>query len=179
MKKLLLILPAFLLTGCVSEPLPPITTTSTSGDPSSYQAVLNPASSGLTTDDTVEPLSPNLAIEGREETYNVEIGPNCYYSTKHNEMILKKGGYFKSTSTYSVSKLIIDSFNGQGLNYNVYAGSAAGETALESYASTIEPLVPAEGSVLEYLVNGDSWYIDNTTDYKMGIYSITVVFTLN
>lgn len=186
MKKLLLLLPIVLLTSCVPEPTPaPSTSTGTSTiETNSYQAVLNPTTSGLISYDqgvdTSEELSPKLPIEGQDFTYDVAIGSPCYYSSKHKEMIMKNGAYFKSTSTYVVEKLIVDFYAGQGINFNVYAGQDASGEALPYYASSVAPEVSGSdgGTVYEYFINGTSWYMNNTSTNKDGFYSVTIVFSI-
>ena len=92
MKKILLFLSALcLLTGC-SNPKPPLPEPGNE----SKSVKLTKENSGLTTEDSKEAFTLSLAIEGSEEVYQIEMGPNLYNHPDYEEFVMKKDGYIKS-----------------------------------------------------------------------------------
>ena len=174
MKKLLFALPLIALLGACAEEAEPLTPPSAE----TKTVKLVKSNCGLTGDDSVEAFDVSLDIEGKEEKYTLEIGPNCYAHSTYDEFLIKKDGYIKSKSQYTVDRLIIDFVNKKGVNFIVE--NASGE-AVESHASTVQTEFPGEndyGYVLEYPIDGNAWKIKNTTDFKPAFYSVTVVFSL-
>ena len=174
MKKLLFALPFLALLGACAEPEEPLPAPSVE----SKSVKLTKANCGLTNDDSTEAFETSLDIEGKEEKYVFEIGPNCYAHKTYQEFLIKKNGYIKSKSTYKVDRLVIDYFSGKGVNFEVLDATG---TAVSSHESTVATEFPGEddkGAVLEYPINGNSWTIQNTTDYKPAFYSVTVVFSI-
>ena len=178
MKKILFVLPTIsLLCGCE---LPFLKTgEKLSGVDSNLKSVkITKFNCGLTGDDSTVAFQTSLDIEGTQEKYTFEVGPNCYNHHNYEEFLIKKDGYFKSISTYSVDRLVIDYFSGKGVNFEVLnAGGELvepheSETASE-YASTQD-----KGAVLEYPINGSAWTIRNVTEYKPAFYSVTVFFSM-
>lgn len=174
MKKLLFILPFALLLGACrtdAEPLPDV--------PAEAKSVkLTKANCGLTTDDSTAAFTTLLDIEGSEAKYEFEIGPNCYAHSTYEEFLIKKDGYIKSKSEYKVDRLVIDYMSKKGINFEVLNAS---NTVVESHTSTVKTEYPAAddyGAVVEYPIDGNSWTIRNTTEYKPAFYSITVIFTM-
>ena len=176
MKKLLFLLPIAILTltGCQPEPKSPLP----DPDPESYQVTLNPDNSGLTSEDLEQNIECKLEIEGKTETYDIEISAPTYYSTKHEEMMLKDGSYFKSISAYHVDRLIVDFYDGQFGNFSVYSTAEGTGDAAEAHESTSEsPHKSAGGKILEYAIESTGWMIKNVSN-KAGFYSVTVVFSM-
>ena len=171
----LLFIPVLSMIGCAKEAggkLPPPSS-------ESYTVVLDATTSGLTSADSAATYTVDLkAKEDANITYSVEIGGPCYIKTVdgYKEMILKEGCYFKSVSTYKVSRLILDIYEGQGINYGVWGSVEGSGTELERHASDITPIYAADsGAVYEYEVNSTGWKIARK-DRKPGIYSVTIVF---
>ena len=175
MKKIFALLPCLaLLVACQEEPSPYLP----DPDPSALRVVVNPTSSGLTTDDLAANTTVKLTIANRSETYDVEIGKGTYFSSKHNEMMLKDGSYFKSVSEYTVDRLIVDFYEGQSGNFAVYANAAGSGEAVTAHESKVQASDPDDGGkVWEYKIDSTGWMLKNT-QYKAGIYSITVVFSI-
>lgn len=174
MKKALLLLSAMFLLGACSnakEPLP-------NPDPEAKSVKLTKENGGLTGDDSTAAFTIHLAIEGREETYDIEMGPNLYNHHNYDEIVMKKNGYIKSVSTYKVDRLRIDYFSKQGTNFEVLDANNQTVAKHESTYPTDFPDAGDYGEVLEYPIDGTSWTIRNTTDYKPAFYSITVLFTI-
>lgn len=173
MKKVLLLLSLTLLLGACSNPKPPLPNP---GDVLSVK--LTKDNNGLATSDSTEAFTISLAIEGRDEVYEIEMGPNLYNHFDYEEFLIKKGGYIKSKSTYTVERLRIDYFSKKGTNFEVLD---ANNEVVEKHESEVPTEFPNEGDygeVLEYPINGTSWTIRNTTDFKPAFYSITVLFTI-
>ena len=179
MKKLLLVLlPAFLLAGCMPEP-----TESASEPPAkSYSVVLDPTSSTLTTDESSETLTVTLkAKEDENITYQIEIGAPCYLKavkgTSFQEMVMKQNGYFKPISNYKVSIVRCDIFEGKGINYEVYNNVEATNDKLEPKKSSATPIyIEDNGAVYDYEVNNNEWLIRNVLVNKPAFYSVTIFF---
>ena len=172
MKKLLFVLPFIALLGAcaTTEPqLPP-------SDPETKSVKLTKANCGLTNDDSTAAFETSLDIEGKEEKYTFEIGPNCYAHATYEEFLIKKDGYIKSKSQYKVDRLIIDYMSKKGINFIVENAAGEAVTSHESSVATEYPAADDYGAVLEYPVNGNAWTIKNTSEYKPAFYSVTVVF---
>ena len=176
MKKLLFVLPALLLVGCApaaERQLPPV-------DPTSYTVKLDASNSTLTADDSTGAIQVELkAQEDESIVYKLEIGAPCYIKTvdSYQEIIMKGGAYFKSVSSYKVSRLICDIYEGKGINYEVHNKADGSGEALARHESSIEPVYEEDsGAVYEYEVNSTEWSITNTTNYKPAFYSVTIVF---
>ena len=186
MKKILFVLPALLLIGaCAKEPASELSSINLSESvesgqtPSFYTAKLTKSNSGLTTDDSTEAIQTEIASDQDATVkYKFEIGAPCYQHSKFDEFIVKQGAYIKSVSNYVVDRLIVDFYSTKGVNFNVYANAAGTGDPLEYHTSTVQTVDPDDGGmVYEYAINGTEWCINNTTSYKPGFYSITVVFT--
>jgi len=181
MKKLhLLVLSTlFALTGCAGEAGDTLPTPT-----GNFSVELNPANSGLTSDDSTETKLVTLTSKENEEvTYQIEIGFPCYLKTlKENnlqEIIVKNGAYFKSVSTYRVSVVRVDIFEGKGINYNVYNNVEGSGEALERHASTATPVYPEDsGAVYDYQVDANGWSITNNSNNKPAFYSVTIFFEI-
>ena len=179
MKKLLVLLPLLLAAvACAPEPKEPLP----DPDPevTYYSVKLTPENSLITSADTTESYTVNLAsAEDANVQYSIEIGAPMYLSTKAHEFIMKPGSYLKSVSTDKVDRLIVDFYGGKGINFGVYANAAGTGDALEYHESTVQPEDPNDGgTVYEYAINGNAWCMKNITEYnKPGIYSLTVVFS--
>ena len=174
MKKLLLLLPvALMLFGCrqeASEYLPDIPS-------DALQAKLTKANSGLTTDDSTEELTANLTAGSA--TYSVKIGAPCYAHSRFDEFVIKQGGYVKSASTYHVDRLIVDFYSTKGVNFEVFNNAEGTGEKLTEWKSKVETVDSTDGGlVYEYKIESTGWMIKNTSSYKPGFYSVTVVFTL-
>ena len=174
MKKLLFVIPFVALLGACFESEPELPKV----EESAKSVKLTKANCGLTQDDNVTAFEKSLEIEGSEEKYTFEIGPNCYAHKSYDEFLIKKGGYIKSKSTYNVDRLIIDYFSGKGTNFEVLDANNQIVSSHESSVATEYPGDNDKGAVLEYPINGTSWTIRNTTEYKPAFYSVTVVFTI-
>ena len=183
MKKLLFVLPfTALMCGCelpflkTEEKLPDPELTETQ---SIKKVKITKSNSGLTGDDSTEAFDTSFDIEGREEKYVVEIGPNCYNHHTYNEFLIKPEGYIKSKSTYHVDRLVIDYFSGKGVNFEVLDANGGVVTSHESSVETEYPATSDKGAVLEYPINGTAWTIRNVTEFnKPAFYSVTVVFVM-
>ena len=184
MKKLFLftLLPLVMAVSCAPEakkPLPPV------GE-NTYTVVLDATSSTLTTDDSTSLIEVELhAKEDDSVTYKVEIGAPCYLKTvtdgvnNYTEIIMKEGSFFRSKSDYKVDRLIVDMYNGQGINYEVYNNVAGTGTKLDEHESTVTPVYAADdGAVYEYEVDSTEWSVRRIAR-KPGIYSVTIVFELD
>lgn len=176
--KLIIIIPFVSLIGCAPEPkkpLPPVTA-------DSYTVVLDPTNSTLTTDDSTSTISLSLiAKEDEEVIYELEIGAPCYLKnvSSYQEIIMKNGGFFRSKSNYKVDRLILDIYEGKGINYEVHNHKDGSGEVLEYHESTISPIYPEDsGAVYEYEINSTEWSITNTTVYKPAFYSVTIVFEI-
>ena len=176
MKKGLLILPVLMIFGCAPAAegqLPPV-------DPTSYTVKLDAISSTLSTDESTSAIQVELkAKEDETIVYKLEIGSPCYAKSVdgHQEIVMKSGAYFKSVSSYKVSRLICDIYEGKGINYEVHNKAAGSDEALARHESTIEPEYKEDsGAVYEYEVNSNEWSITNTSVYKPTFYSVTIVF---
>ena len=174
MKKLLVLLPSFLLlASCGAAPedtLPP-------AKDESFSVKLTKANCGLTNEDSTEAFVTALDVEGKTIKYEFEIGPNCYIHSEYAEFLIKKDGYIKSKSNYYVDRLIIDYMSKKGVNFEVLN---ANNEAVTSHESTVTTEYPGEndyGAVLEYPIDGNAWTIRNTTDYKPAFYSVRVIFS--
>ena len=179
MKKILFVLPLVMLLGaCAKEAqsqLPSV-------EEKSYTAKLDPNNSTLTTDDSSAAIQVEIASnEDSEVKYKFEIGAPCYLKTLSNnlqEIIIKQNAYIKSVSEYKVDRIIVDFFNGKGVNFNVYANKDGTGDPLEYHESSVAPVYPEDsGKVYEYAINGNEWSLTNTTNYKPAIYSLSVVFS--
>ena len=174
MKKVLFILPFALLLGACrvdADPLPEVADNAKS-------VKLTKANCGLTGEDSTAEFVTALDIEGSEAKYEFSIGPNCYAHATYEEFLIKKDGYIKSKSEYKVDRLVIDYMSKKGINFEVLNAEGS---AVESHTSTVATEYPAEddyGAVVEYPIDGTSWTIRNTTDYKPAFYSVTVIFTM-
>ena len=178
MKKALFLLSSlFLLAGCAEpEPeLPP-------ADPQTYSVKLNKANGGLEGTTKSAPSTEEkviqLSIEGKTEKYEIIMGPNLYNHADYDEIVMMNGGYIKSKSQYTVDRLRIDYFSGKGTNFEVLNAS---EQVVQKHESSVPTDFPGDtdkGEVLEYPINGTSWTIRNTSEFKPAFYSITVLFTL-
>ena len=176
MKKILAILIApMLLVGCVPEPEPELPP----ADPTLLEVKIDQSKVDLpSTDNLAENTVYHLVIEDKTETYDIEIGKDTYYSTKHSEMMLQNGSYFKSVSTYTVDRIIVDYYEGQFGNFKVYANSDGTGEELAAHDSSVAAIAPDDGGkVAEYEVKSTGWMLKNTQN-KAGIYSITVVFSI-
>lgn len=177
MKKTLIILPlTLLLFGCKPDPspaLPPV-------EPETLQAVLNPTTSTLTSEDSKTAIPVNLSVSGKSETYGVEIGAPCYLHSKHPEIVMKAGGYFKSISTYHVDRLIVDFYGAQLGYFDVFATNDGSGNPVQYHNSSVAPIDPNGGGVVyEYPIDSNGWMIKNTTENnKPGFYSVTIIFSL-
>ena len=174
MKKILFVLPFLALLGACANPgeeLPP-------AGSETKQVKLTKANCGLTNDDSTEAFEKSLDIEGKEEKYIFEIGPHCYAHATYEEFLIKKDGYIKSKSNYTVDRLIIDYMSKKGINFVVENANGEAVQSHESSVATEYPAADDYGAVLEYPINGNAWTIKNTTEYKPAFYSVTVVFTL-
>jgi len=174
MKKILFVLPFIALLGACLDPEAPLPGPSTE----SKTVKLTKANCGLTNSDSTEAFETSLDIEGKEEKYVFEIGPNCYAHATYEEFLIKKNGYIKSKSTFKVDRLIIDYFSGKGVNFEVLDANGSLVSSHESTVQTEYPGDSDKGAVLEYAIDGNSWTIQNKTEYKPAFYSITVVFTI-
>ena len=183
MKKLLFVLPlAALLCGCelpflkTEEKLPEPETQEKNQELKSIK--ITKSNCGLTGDDSTTAFQTSLDIENRQEKYTFEVGPNCYNHANYEEFLIKKGGYFKSISTYHVDRLVIDYMSKKGVNFEVLDANGAAVTSHTSNVGTEYPAADDYGAVLEYPINGTAWTIRNTTEYKPAFYSVTVVFVM-
>ena len=180
MKKLFLlsIIPALLVVGCAKDPGKPLPPPS----PESYTVVLTPTNSMLTSADSTEEITVSLkAQEDESITYDVKIGFPCYLKqvqgTNYQEIIMKNGAYFKSASTYKVSRILCDIYGGKGVNYTVHNTEDGSGDPLEYHESTVTPTYPEDsGFVYEYEVEANGWSIRNSTMNKPAFYSVTIVF---
>ena len=182
MKKFLFVLPvAALLCGCelpflkTNEPLPEPEVPETQELKS---VKINKSNCGLTGDDSTKAFQTSLDIDGTQEKYTFEIGPNCYNHHNYNEFLIKKDGYFKSISTYKVDRLVIDYFSGKGVNFEVLNAGGDKVEPHESETKTEYPSAQDKGAVLDYPINGNSWTIRNVSEYKPAFYSVTVFFLM-
>lgn len=180
MKKSFLILPALFLLGACAEPepeLPPVT-------PEAHSVKLTQEKSGLEgttkTSPSTEEKVVELSIEGKSEKYEVIMGTKLYNHADHPQIVMLKDGYIKSKSQYSVDRLRIDYFSKQGTNFTVLDANNQEVTKHDSSVSPeyIDDSGEGNEEVLEYSINGTSWTITNTSDYKPSFYSITVIFTM-
>lgn len=184
MKKLFLfaLLPLVMAVSCAPEakkPLPPV------GE-DTYTVVLDAASSTLTTDDSVGTIAIELhAQEDASVVYQLEIVSPCYLKTvndgtrDYTEIIMKEGSLFRSKSTYKVDRLILDIYEGQGINYEVYNNVAGTGAKLDEHESTVTSVYAADsGAVYEYEVDSTEWSVRRVAR-KPGIYSVTIVFELD
>ena len=134
---------------------------------------------GLTGDDSTEAFQTSLDIEGTDAKYTFEVGPNCYNHHSYNEFLIKPEGYFKSVSTYSVDRLVIDYFSGKGVNFEVLNASGEVVEPHESETATEYTSQQDKGAVLDYPINGTAWTIRNVTEFnKPAFYSVTVFFLM-
>ncbi len=179
MKKLLLVLPLTMLLGACAKPaqsqLPSV-------EEKSYTAKLDADNSTLTADDSSAAIQVDIpSVEDNTVTYKFEIGAPCYLKTLSNglkEIIVKQNAYIKSVSEYKVDRIIVDFFNGKGVNFNVYANKDGTGEPLQYHESSVQPVYPEDsGMVYEYAINGNEWSLTNTTNYKPAIYSLSVVFS--
>lgn len=187
MKKIQVLLPLlFLMTACglkAAEPLSSLdpdnpSVSDVTGE--TYTAKLTRDNSGLTTDDSTEEITANIASsQDSDVSYSFVIGAPCYQHANFNEFIVKHGGYIKSGSSYYVDRIIVDFWVTKGVNFSVYAGGDASGDALEYHESSVKTEDPDDGGcVYEYEIKGYEWYLVNDTSYKPGFYSITVVFVV-
>ena len=167
-----------MVVGCAKEPgkeLPP-------PSPESYTVVLDPTSSTLTGEDSNSEITVSLkAKEDESITYDVKIGYPCYLKTvqgtNYQEIIMKNGGYFKSASSYKVSRILCDIYGGKGINYTVHNTADGSGTALEYHESSVTPTYPEDdGFVYEYEVEANEWSVRNNSMNKPAFYSVTIVF---
>ena len=188
-KKLLFVLPlAALLCGCelpflkTEEKLPEAEPeeSQTPGKTSVLKSVkLKKSNDGLTTDDSTDVSEVSIDIEGTEEKYTFEMGPNCWNHPNYEEIGMKDNAYIKSKSNYVVNRLVIDYMSKNGTNFAVKDGNNSIVTAHESTVETEFKGSKDYGAVLEYPISGNAWSITcSSTEYKTFLYSVTVVFTI-
>lgn len=179
MRRLLVLIPFLLLIPSCgkkpAEPLPPTEAT--------YNAKLTPEVSSLTDTDSTEKVSVSVpSNEDANVKYDLEIGNPCRLKTLANglkEIVVNPGAYIKSVSEYKVDRLIVDFYNGKGVNFSVYANAEGSGEALTYHESQAASVYPEDhGVVYEYAINGSAWYLKNITEFnKPAFYSITVVFS--
>ncbi len=184
MKKILLLtIPVLALMGCAKEaggklPEPP---------EGSYTAVLEASVTTLTSEDSTEPIRVSLISEENSDVkYEVEIGAPVYVKTvststgeSYQEMVVKNGAYFKSISTYKVSKIACDIFEGKGINYEVHNTADGSGEALERHESSLTSTYAEDsGAVYEYEINSNAWSVTNTSNYKPTFYSVIIYFEI-
>ena len=176
--KFVLIIPFVTLTGCFLEPkesLEPV-------NDISYSVVLNGSNSTLTSNDSTSTITLSLPSKEDESiVYELEIGAPCYLKkvSTFQEIIMKNGGFFRSKSNFKVDRLILDIYEGKGINYEVFNQKDSSGKALDPHSSNIPPVYPEDkGAVYEYEINSNEWSITNTSIYKPAFYSVTIIFEI-